>query len=50
MGEKLIKCKACGHEIAKSAKICPSCGKRNKRPLGQTILIIIGLVIKIQTV
>lgn len=30
--EKLVKCKACGNEIAKSAKTCPSCGAKNKKP------------------
>ena len=25
----LIKCKECGHEISKQAKICPSCGAKN---------------------
>jgi RNA polymerase subunit RPABC4/transcription elongation factor Spt4 len=39
----MVKCKACGKEIAKSAKLCPSCGKRNKRPFWQILLI--GLVI-----
>ena len=28
---KMIKCKVCGEEIAKSAKTCPKCGARNKR-------------------
>jgi hypothetical protein len=27
---KLRKCKHCSHEIAKKAKICPSCGGKNK--------------------
>ena len=30
--EKIIKCKACGNEMAKSAKSCPNCGARNKKP------------------
>ena len=30
--EKLIKCKSCGNEISKSAKSCPSCGAKNKKP------------------
>ena len=29
---KMIKCKHCGQEIAKSAKVCPSCGGKNKKP------------------
>ena len=30
--EKLIKCKSCGNEISKSAKSCPGCGAKNKKP------------------
>lgn len=29
---KLINCKVCGNEMAKSAKTCPSCGAKNKKP------------------
>jgi len=29
---KMINCKSCGKEIAKSAKSCPSCGAKNKKP------------------
>lgn len=29
---KLINCKVCGNEMAKSAKMCPSCGAKNKKP------------------
>jgi len=29
---KLVKCKVCGSEIASSAKACPSCGAKNKKP------------------
>jgi len=47
MGEKMIKCKTCGKEIAKSAKVCPSCGKKNKRPFWQTLLVGIGIIIVI---
>lgn len=32
MSKKLIQCKVCGAEIAKSAKNCPSCGAKNKKP------------------
>lgn len=34
---KLINCKACGAEIARSAKHCPNCGAKNKK--GHPILI-----------
>lgn len=30
---KLIKCKHCGAEIAKSAKKCPHCGGKHKQPV-----------------
>lgn len=30
---KMINCKTCGNEIASSAKICPSCGAKNKKPI-----------------
>lgn len=30
---KLTACKACGAEIAKSAKSCPHCGAKNKKPI-----------------
>ena len=33
MSKKLTVCKACGQEIAKSAKSCPHCGAKNKKPL-----------------
>ena len=31
--EKLITCKHCGEVIAASAKVCPHCGGRNKKPI-----------------
>lgn len=37
MSEKLHYCKACGKEVAKSAKSCPHCGAKNKK--GHPILI-----------
>ena len=30
---KMIRCNVCGAEIASSAKACPSCGAKNKRPI-----------------
>lgn len=30
---KIIKCKTCSSEIASSAKKCPSCGAKNKKPI-----------------
>lgn len=32
MANKMIKCKTCGTEIAANAKVCPSCGAKNKKP------------------
>lgn len=33
MNNKLSTCSACGNEIAKSAKSCPHCGAKNKKPV-----------------
>ena len=33
MNKKMMICKSCGREIAKSAKACPGCGAKNKKPL-----------------
>lgn len=41
---KLIKCKACGHEIAKSAKICPHCGAKHKKPVGCLMIVLTVLI------
>lgn len=44
---KIIKCKICSNEIASNAKVCPSCGATNKRPLykrpGLIVAILIGV-------
>lgn len=43
---ELVKCKTCGEEIAKSAKTCPKCGARQKKPILQIVLFaFVGLVI-----
>ena len=41
MAEKMKNCKVCGEPIAKSAKVCPHCGAKNKKHtvLGIVILI-----------
>ena len=33
MNKNMTTCKACGQEIAKSAKTCPHCGAKNKKPI-----------------
>ena len=41
---KLVNCKSCGQQIAKSAKKCPHCGRRRspleRNPVGATIGLI----------
>lgn len=43
---KLVKCKTCGADIAKSAKVCPRCGakQKNHKVIG-TILVILGIIL-----
>ena len=40
---KMINCKSCGVEIAASAKSCPKCGAKNKKPIWIWILVMIIL-------
>ncbi len=49
--ENLVKCKACGKEIAKGVKKCPSCGKdqrnffmKHKIITGIAVLFILGAI------
>lgn len=45
---KMKKCKVCGEEIAKSAKVCPKCGAKNKKPLFKrvsTYLILVVIIV-----
>lgn len=46
--EKMISCKTCGAEIAKSAKVCPNCGAKIKKhkALG-IVLTVFGVLILI---
>ena len=30
---KLVKCRICGADISSSAKVCPQCGAKNKKPI-----------------
>ena len=48
---KTTTCKTCGKEMARSAKVCPSCGAKNKKPfftrpwfIAIVALIIIGAI------
>lgn len=47
MAEKLVYCKACGQQIAKSAKSCPHCGAKHKKghPVLGTIILVFGIII-----
>lgn len=46
MKNKMIKCKTCGGEIAKSAKVCPKCGaKQKKSPILGIVVTIIAIII-----
>lgn len=37
---KMVKCKTCGADIAKNAKVCPNCGAKNKKPPVALIVIV----------
>ncbi len=45
----MIPCKACGTLIAKKAKVCPSCGAKNKKPIYKQvwfwILIVLAVIV-----
>ena len=47
MKKKLVKCKACGEEIATEAKKCPKCGAKNAKPIFKKwwfwLIVIIGI-------
>lgn len=48
---KMKTCKACGAEIAKSAKVCPHCGAKNKkRSLLIIILVALGIIVLLGSV
>ena len=51
INNKMTTCKTCGKEMARSAKVCPSCGAKNKKPfftrpwfIAIVALIIIGAI------
>ena len=41
----LVKCKECGKDISKKAKVCPSCGDKNKNEINKMIFIIPIIII-----
>lgn len=49
MAEKMIKCHACNKEVASSAKTCPSCGAKLKKPIFKKwwfwVLVILFIII-----
>lgn len=45
MASKMVKCKTCGEMVAKSAKTCPHCGAKRKRPVLGVVLIVLGILI-----
>lgn len=42
---KMINCKFCGAEIATSAKFCPRCGAKNKKPIWKRVWVWVLAVI-----
>jgi len=47
---KMINCKSCGAEIASSAKTCPSCGAKNKKPVYKRVWFIALIIIVVAAV
>ncbi len=46
MNSNMVKCKVCGNEISKKAKVCPKCGCRQKRRIWLGVLFfVVGLFI-----
>lgn len=50
MNDNMKKCNSCGADIAKSAKVCPNCGAKNKKPIYKRVwfwILIAFLVIAV---
>ena len=47
MANKMTICKSCGAQIASSAKTCPNCGAKNKKPIYKRAWFIILVIIVI---
>lgn len=47
--KKMIKCAVCGQDIAKNAKVCPSCGGKIKKPFYKKawFYVLIGIIVVI---
>lgn len=43
--EKLIKCKFCGNELSKNARICPKCGGKQYSIIGNIVVFIICIAL-----
>ena len=50
MGKKMIECKTCGAEIAKSAKICPHCGAKNKAKTPKWLVALAIAIVVFRTI
>lgn len=51
MSDKMKKCKSCGNDLASSAKSCPNCGAKNKKPIFKkwwfwliVVILLIGVI------
>ncbi len=47
MSNKMINCKTCGQEISASAKVCPGCGAKNKKPIYKKWWFYVAIVVVI---
>ena len=47
MSNKIKQCKVCGKDIATSAKVCPYCGAKNKKPIYMRWWLIIIIVFSV---
>ena len=45
MANKMTVCKSCGAQIASSAKTCPNCGAKNKKPIYKRAWFIILIIL-----
>ena len=41
----MINCKSCGVEIAASAKSCPKCGAKNKKPIWKRVCVFLAVIL-----